>query len=151
MKKQKTPEEAKREALRILSRGDVGEAKLAEKLGGKGFDPATVKGVLTELRQLGYINDRSLCERLVQYLARERLMGNRRIEATLLKKGFSFPLIREILEKVREEWPEEEALNTYVNKKGPENLTPGKLLYQGFPPAMVYEVLQRSFRNDDSQ
>gem|GEM_PF-2123541 len=96
---------------------------------------------------MGYIDDRSLCERLVRYLASERLWGDKRIEATLVGKGLPPDLVIETLATIRKELSEEEALRQYLDKVGTKRVSAGKLIYRGFPPALVYEVLHG--RNDD--
>ncbi|MCX7982458.1 MAG: recombination regulator RecX [Syntrophales bacterium] len=141
MKEKETPGEIRKIAFRLLGRRDLSEAELKKKLEQKGFESASIKEVLTDLQEMGYINDRSLCERLAKYLAEERLLGNRRIEATLKNKGFPLPLVREAIANIRKEWPEEEALKEYLAKGKLKRVTADKLIYRGFSPSLVYELL----------
>lgn len=148
MKKESPQEDLKGMALRMLGRRDLSEAELKTKLEKKGFQVTSINEVLTDLKKMGYIDDRSLCERLARYLAEDRQLGNRRIEATLLNKGFSPTLVRETLERIRTDLPEEEALRMYLAKEGKRRITAGKLIYRGFPPGLVYELLHGRGNNE---
>ncbi|HOJ51865.1 MAG TPA: regulatory protein RecX [Syntrophales bacterium] len=141
------PSEIKTYAFKWLGYRDLTEAELRKKLEQKGFEAKLIDEVLTDLKQMGYIDDRSLCERLVRYLASERLWGDKRIEATLVGKGLPPDLVIETLATIRKELSEEEALRQYLDKVGTKRVSAGKLIYRGFPPALVYEVLHG--RNDD--
>ncbi len=110
MKRVPSQEDIREVAFKLLGRRELTERELAERLLRKGFTESRITEVLTDLKQLGYIDDRSLCERLVKYLAVEKLQGDRRIELTLRARGVPPAIIGEALANVRKEFSEAEAM-----------------------------------------
>jgi regulatory protein len=148
----RTPEgKAKQAALRMLALRDRSERELRQKLKDKGYEDDLTNRLLAEFRELGYIDDEAYVGRRVRYLAREKLYGNRRIEVQLLEKGLSRERIRQVIDIVRQDFSEAEALQMRLAKKPPGkgiNTDAGTkrrlvqhLLGKGFPPELIFETL----------
>ncbi len=151
-------DKAKQSALRFLALRDRSEKELRKKLAGKGFGDDLIDPLLADFRELGYINDETFTVRQVRYLARDKLYGNRRIEAYLLEKGFSREGIRQAIAGIREEFPEKEALQIVLSKKlkgqpikndaGEKRRLAQSMMGKGFPPKLIYTMLEEH-RNDN--
>lgn len=151
MKRVPSQEDIREVAFKLLGRRELTERELAERLLRKGFTESRITEVLTDLKQLGYIDDRSLCERLVKYLAVEKLQGDRRIESTLRARGVPPAMIGDALANIRKEFSEAEAMAMYFTRKQRGKITAGKLIYHGFPPGLVYETLSRRPNENDGE
>ncbi len=88
---------AKSRALWYLSRGDLAEKKLREKLLQGGFMPEATDAAVKRMTELGLINDERLAERLYEYLS-ESGASKREILHKLQNKGIHFDIAREIVE-----------------------------------------------------
>jgi len=153
MREKWTPAQARRAALRLLSRRDHSEQEFRRKLAEKGCDDSVIEALQDDFRTLGYLNDEAYTERQIRFLAREKLYGDRRIEGYLLGKGIPRERIREGMKALREEFPEEEALVMIIRKKMGRhafvNNDPGKrrlvqsLMGRGFSPERLLETLER--------
>lgn len=155
MSKDSSPhEKAKQRAFRLLAMCARSEKELREKLKEKGFEEPVVEEVAARLRELNYLDDESFARQWARNLAVNRLFGNRRIAASLMEKGITQTLIRQVLSEVREELSEEEAIIHLIRKKV-DNRT-GKMDYRekrrlaqslmgkGFPLGLVFDILNRS-------
>lgn len=88
---------AKSRALWYLSRGDLSEKALADKLKGASFCEKAVQEAVFRMKELGLINDEKYAVRLAEYL---NLSGHSEKEVyfKLLNKGIPSPLAKEVLE-----------------------------------------------------
>lgn len=155
MPKEAPPQEkAKQRAFRLLAMRARSEKELRAKLREKGFDESVVEEVAARLRELNYLDDESFARQWARNLAVNKLLGNRRIEASLMEKGIARPLIRQVLTEVREELSEQEAVILLIRKKvdnGAGNMDDRgrrrlaqSLMVKGFPPGLVFDILNRS-------
>ncbi len=155
MPKEVPPQEkAKQRAFRLLAMRPRSEKELRAKLKEKGFDESVVAEVAARLRELNYLDDESFARQWARNLAVNKLLGNRRIEASLMEKGIPQPLIRQVLSEVRKELAEREAVILLIRKKVDNGA--GKmddrekrrlaqsLMGKGFPPGLVFDILNRS-------
>ena len=110
MKEAPPHEKAKQRAFRLLAMRARSEKELRAKLREKGFDESVVEEVTARLRELNYLDDESFARQWARNLAVNKLLGNRRIEASLMEKGIPQPLIRQVLSEVRKELAEWEAV-----------------------------------------
>ena len=153
MIKKWTPEKARQSALRLLALRDHSERELRRKLADKGCDDHLIEQLLDDFQRLGYIDDDAYAERQIRFLARDKLYGDRRIMRQLLGKGISREQIRQRMDALRVEFPEEEALTMIIRKKIKHpafiNDDPGKrrlvqnLMGRGFSPETLFEILER--------
>jgi regulatory protein len=130
------------------------EKELRAKLKEKGFDEPVVEEVAARLRELNYLDDESFARQWARNLAVNKLLGNRRIEASLVEKGIPQPLIRQVLTEVREELTEQKAVTLLIRKKldsGARKMDDRErrrlaqsLMGKGFPPGMIFDILNRS-------
>lgn len=88
---------AKSRALWYLSRGDLSEKGLADKLKVAGFSEKAVSDAVLRMTELGLINDEKYAVRMAEYL---NLSGHseREVYFKLLNKGISSNLAKEVLE-----------------------------------------------------
>jgi len=147
-------EKAKRRAYRLLAVRARSERELRTKLKEKGFEEPVVEEVTARLRELNYLDDESFARQWARNLAVNRLFGNRRIAASLVEKGIPQPLIRQVLFEVREELSEEKAIIHLIKKRVDNDISniddkekrrlAQKLTGKGFPPGLVFDILNRS-------
>ena len=83
-------------AVILLSRRDFCSQELAGKLNAQGYEPETVRGVVDELLERGYVNDERYAQQYVALHA-ERGHGPRRIERDLSQLGLDSGLIEAAL------------------------------------------------------
>lgn len=152
MENDRLREKARQRAFRLLALRARSEKELRAKLTEKGFDGETVDRVVAELHELHYLDDRSFAREWARNLAVNRLLGNRRIEASLREKGIPADAARQVTDTVREEISEKEAIRRIVRKKtkGQKHATSGdkekrrlarSLMGKGFPPGLIFEIL----------
>ena len=153
-------DKAKQAVFRLLALRDRSEGELRQKLRGKGYDDSRIDTLLAEFKTLGYINDAAYTGRQAHYLAREKLYGNRRIETYLLGKGISRGEIRQALDKIRQEFPEPEAIRRLIGKKWKGQLIANDdkekrrlaqhLMGKGYSPALIFETLDHMVEEQKS-
>jgi regulatory protein len=152
MEDERLLEKARQKAFRILALRARSEQELRAKLAEKGFDGETVNRVVAGLYDLKYLDDESFGRQWARNLAVNRLLGNRRIEMSLREKGIQADAARQVIEAVREELSEREAIRRIVRKKmkGRETAGPDyrekrrlahSLMGKGFPPGLIFEIL----------
>ncbi len=145
-------EKARQKAFRLLALRARSEQELRAKLAEKGFDGETVNRVAAELHDLKYLDDETFARQWARNLAVNRLLGNRRIEMSLREKGIPADSARLVIEAIREEISEREAIRRIVRKKtkGRETVAPDNkekrrlahsLMGKGFPPGLIFEIL----------
>ena len=105
---------AKSRALWYLSRGDLSEKKLREKLIQGGFCEDACNAAVSRMKELGLINDERLAERLYQYLG-ESGASKREIVFKLQNKGISASVAKELCE--RDESDETEKIKKLIKTK----------------------------------
>lgn len=88
---------AKSRALWYLSRGDLAEKKLKEKLLQGGFMSAATEAAAERMKELGLINDERLAERLYGYLS-ESGASKREILYKLQNKGIPLDIAKGVVE-----------------------------------------------------
>jgi regulatory protein len=146
-------EKAMQKALRLLALRGRSTKELRFKLRERGFDESVVNQVISSLAEHRYVDDGIFAREWARNLAVNRLYGNRRIELSLLEKGISRDLIKEMLADLRKELPERESLNALLRKKLKDrkiseldrkesNRLAQSLMGKGFPAGLVFEVLR---------
>ena len=138
-------------ALRLLGRRDHSCAELAAKLTARGHAPADVERVLARLRELHYLDDRRLAERLATAFAASGRGVGRRLVLELRKRGISADLAAEAAAASRDETDEvavaRELLARRYSTFGPaadlreRRRVMNFLQRRGFAPATVWQVL----------
>jgi regulatory protein len=93
-------------ALRMLSRRALSEGEIRFRLAAKGFPQEQAEDALGRLRELGLVDDRSLCENLARGYRDVRRLGPRRIAGSLLLRKFPRDLVEQAVRAVS--LPEEE-------------------------------------------
>lgn len=93
-------------ALRMLSRRALSEGEIRFRLAAKGFPQEQAEEALGRLRELGLVDDRSLCESLARGYRDVRRLGPRRIAGALLLRKFPRDMVERAVRAVS--LPEEE-------------------------------------------
>ena len=88
---------AKNRALWYLSRGDLSEKKLREKLLSGGFMPSATDAAIERMKELELIDDQRLAQRLYGYLS-ESGASKREIFHKLQNKGIPFEVAKSVVE-----------------------------------------------------
>jgi len=158
-------DKALQKAYRFLAARARSEQELRGKLAERKFDGPVIDLVIARLCESGYLNDEAFARQWVRRLAAEKWAGNRRIEISLQGKGIEKILSARILEEIRQELPEAEAVRQLIRKKlkghrlrpwdGREKRRLAQhLLGKGFAPGLIYEMIREAeeeYRNDDRQ
>lgn len=86
--------------LRLITFRDRAVHELRKRLWDKGFAHEAVESAIERLKQIGYLDDRALCERTIAGMLAVRPAGPRYITDRLRLKGVHPDLIREVIEQV---------------------------------------------------
>ncbi|MBQ7171963.1 MAG: regulatory protein RecX [Clostridia bacterium] len=108
---------AVRAALRLLSYGDNSSADLCRKLRQRGISREDAAFACEKMRENGYLDDDALLRDRILADAREKLWGRRRIEASLLGKGYPREDVQNALSLLEGEIPFEENKRTLLLRK----------------------------------
>ncbi len=154
-------EKAKQKAFRLLAMRARSEKELRSKLKERGFNESVVEAVAARLRELKYLDDESFARQWAHNLAVNRLLGNKRIEASLREKGVPRALTEQVITEVREEISEQEAMRALIRKKEEKSTIKmderekrrlaRSLMVKGFPPDLIFDMLitsKEEFRDE---
>ena len=86
----------------------------------KGFSPEVCDTVITELQELGYINDRLYAQDFIRY-RKDRGVGSHRIRFELLNKGFENQHVDELISTLINDHEELETIERLINKRIQKN------------------------------
>jgi regulatory protein len=92
-------EAAYQAALRLIAHRDRTVHELRTRLAEKGFDAGAVEGAVARLKRIGYLDDRTYCERYIGEVLATRPAGRRSITDRLRLKGVHPDVVREVLEQ----------------------------------------------------
>jgi len=141
-------------ALEMLARRDRSEAELLRKLRSKGFSDEEINAVIFRLKELNYLDDRRLAERLASTAV---AVGGRygiRLTLDLAHRGIPRDIADEVLAEVTADHDERELVRDLLVRKFP-NFNPDTadnretarvmnyLLRRGFSRSAVFEVIRR--------
>ena len=93
---------AKSRALWYLSRGDLSEKSLFEKLVRAGFSETASRDAVERMKELGLVNDYMYAKRLADYLSNTGI-SNREIQFKLTQKGIDRDIARELSKSENDE------------------------------------------------
>lgn len=104
-------------ALRLLNARDYSEARLREKLRGKGFDETDIDAALGQMVSEGWVNDLRFAERFAESaLACGRYYGPR-LRQEMRRRGLSPELVSEVLGRVLGEHDQAEEVRTIIDRR----------------------------------
>ena len=138
---------AQHEAIAMLSRGDLSEAQLRQRLASKGFDTAEITNAVEVLLARGYLDDERIARHLVDR-ALESGRGANWVRAQLTRRGLNPALIENAEASARDD-TQERARGAILGKFGPPHTLENKdrqrafrfLVGRGFDPECAAEVL----------
>jgi regulatory protein len=113
-------------ALRMLSRRDLSEGEIRERLSKKGFPHAESSATIRRLRELGLVDDTKLCARLVRSYRETRGYGSAKIAWALRGRGFSPDLVEETVREFSTGEEELAAASAALRKKFRSGLLKGR-------------------------
>jgi regulatory protein len=113
-------------ALRMLSRRDLSEGEIRERLSKRGFPHAESSATIRRLRELGLVDDTKLCARLVRSYRETRGYGSAKIAWTLRGRGFSPDLVEETVREFSTGEEELAAASAALRKKFRGGLLKGR-------------------------
>jgi regulatory protein len=156
-------ERALQKAYRLLSLRARSEQELRQKLILRGFEKDTVDAAVARLYEQGYLSDENFARQWARHLAFDKLLGDRKIAASLAEKGIDRNAAQRAIREARREMGEAEAMRKLLEKKR----RPGgaamdeklrrrifrSLLAKGFPTGLIYEVMKskEEWQYDDGQ
>ena len=153
---------ARTAAYRLLARRPRSIRELTLRLMEKGFPEAAVTSVIERFRELHYLDDAAVARQWARSYAVNSLWGDLKIRARLLDMGIPEELVPGALDEARKEFTQREAILKILEKRNPERLTAPAisvkeeqrlirhLAAKGFPPSVIYEVLDHPVKEDES-
>ena len=126
-------EEALAAATRALARRDYSERGLRERLIRAGVEPGPLEEAITELREVGLLDDERFAGRRARALA-ERGKGNAAIRVDLRRNGIDAELVEDALAELE---PERERAARIVSRRGSSPKTARLLASRGFDREVV--------------
>lgn len=147
-------ERVMRRALRLLAARPRAESELRERLREKEWASAdAVEEVIEKLRAYGYVDDAKFALGYASYRVKQKPVGRRRLRRELAAHKVAEETMREALEAVFAETPEEELLDRAIERRiartgPPRSRAELKKLYDhllraGFPHELVMNRLRR--------
>lgn len=91
--KDKTEGSALKYTYHLLALKDRSAEELKQRLIKKGYDNDIIDGIMSKLKEYGYIDDNKLAEKLLKVAIREKFYGKKMIKAFLLSKGIDESII----------------------------------------------------------
>ncbi|GAB4293699.1 MAG: recombination regulator RecX [Desulfuromonadia bacterium] len=88
-------------AIDLLARRDYSSLALARKLREKGYPPEDVEGVVADLRERGYLDDRRLADNLASSRLAQGAGVGRVLEMKLRQRGIPEEMAREAVERAQ--------------------------------------------------
>lgn len=142
-------------ALDILSRRDHSEAELALKLRRKGVGEEEIESAVSRLRELGYLNDRRLAERIADSALAAGTMVGPRLSQELHRRGIPRDLAAEAMARAAEGYKPREAVRDLLAGKFPsfasatadakeKRRVVGWFQRRGYPLSAILEALRVS-------
>lgn len=144
---------AREQAVRFLSFKDRSEHELLSQLISKGFDKAVAHHAISELKSIGYVDDKRFAHKFVSDKTKQKAISQKALKFELEQKGVTAAVVEEVLSDF--ELDEEEiALRMAKKKFGKYKLSDPQmerkviqfLMHKGFTyelSASVYTALNR--------
>ncbi len=112
-----TPERAYLAALRLLNARDYTEARLKEKLAGRGLEPDDIEQAVGRMAREGWVSDRRYAERFAESaLTSGRYYGNR-LRQEMRRRGLPPDLVSGVLGELLGERDETEEVRQMVTRR----------------------------------
>ena len=130
---------ALKRALRVLECADKSKSALYLKLLSLGFSKEISKSTVEECVRLGYVNEGRTVERMVLSLATRDLLGQKKIYAKLLSRGYSSSVISKAISSLTQsgEIDFEEIKQQLILKKQPKDEEQTRILL--FKHGFIYD------------
>lgn len=148
-----TSKHGRQYALRLLTIRDRTTAELVDKLRKKGFDEDIISTVTTEMRELGYVDDKKYAMHFAELRATYDKFGPHRVRIELRKRGIPKDMAENAVESVFPEGREEanalELANQWIARRGIDDREQaarrlyGYLARRGFTPNVVRDTLSK--------
>ena len=146
--------EAKKRAIRLLSRREHSAKEIHDSLQAKGCDESIIEALLQELQASNLQSDQRFAEAYSRF-RQQRGFGPLRIKQELQQKGIAAELIHEVLNNSETPW--EQAIESVRVKRfgaavPTDNNNIAKqmrfLNYRGFPPELVHWLMKHGVHGD---
>ncbi len=108
-------------ALRLLNFRWYTESELIDRLNRKGFESDEINNVMTELKSLGYVDDKRFVDQWVSQRKRLKPMGKIRIKHELQAKGVQREVVDKVLEEMLPQIEEHDIALSLADKKLKKN------------------------------
>jgi len=140
-------------ALDLLSRRDRSEAEVRRRLREKGIADTEIDAVLARLRELNYLDDRRLAERIVAAALSTGRGYGVRLALDLAKRGIPRDISDETLSRLAGEYDQQDLVRDLLTRKFPafdpataDNREKARvmnyLLRRGFSRSAVYDAMK---------
>ena len=113
-------------ALNVLSSKSISSAELTKKILQKGYADIIASEVISELSELGYIDDEAYANLFLEYCT-EKMWGKKKIRFEMKQKGLSDEIIENTLLDFNDDDCLEAMAQTIISKYGHEDITDIKI------------------------
>ena len=149
---------ARDKALEILSRKPLSSSELEDKLGKKGYDEEIVDSVISELENLGYIDDYDYARLFLEH-CKQKLWGKKKIRYEMKQKGLDSSIIEEILSEFDDDDGVDDMKETIISKYGTQDLCDVKVkakitryfASRGFDFSLIDRALKKAIEVMDDE
>lgn len=148
---------AKNKAMSILNRKAISEKDLRQKLSADDYSPEVVDEVIDKLKEYGFIDDKSLAQRIANDNSNLSRFGTNKIKQNLYKKGIGKEDIQEVIETISTDEQLDNAIylarKRYDRVKGEDKRKVYQklsqhLLYKGFSYDIVKKAIDAVLNED---
>jgi regulatory protein len=142
-------------AVRYLARRDRTVAQVERFLTHKGATTSEVRGIITRLSQLCYLDDRAYAERWIEARLARYPMGRVRLEAELLAQGVAETLAGQAIHKALRSLDEKTLARRAlcIMSRAGRGVTPGRamrlLRQRGFEDETVEHIMRGFLNHED--
>lgn len=146
-------------AMRLLMIAKRSEHDICTRLKDKGYAPDAIDSILSQLKQMRYVDDSQLAKNYVVYAAPGKQLGRRRLSLDLRKKGVSKEIVSGALESLsvseEKKIAREAALNRYRKLSGMDEQVKKKRIYdflirRGFDYGVCRSIVERLTVTDEN-
>jgi regulatory protein len=144
------------DAVKMLSRRELSEAQIRERLGRRGHSEATIESAVARLREAHAIDDARVAEAIARNQIATKRRGRRRAEQQIRQAGIAPEIARRATRAVSETVDSDAQIEISLAKRlrGSNQLTDEKafrrlyryLVGQGFEPDRVLSILRKHQR-----
>lgn len=144
MEKEKSLENAKKDALRLLKSRARSELEIFNRLKEKGYDQSIVDDLISEFKSKGFLDDLKFAKLYASDQIEIKFKGPKYVEYELRELGIDREIIAKVIDEVLGDIDLKEIFKRFkkAHQKDPEDKLFQKLVNRGFDPYIVKRLLR---------